>query len=50
LVVGSLGLGVSVILGAGTLLDVSGSVGLTEDAADYAVRVALPIRFNLPPL
>jgi hypothetical protein len=50
LVVGSLGLGVSVVLGAGTLLDVSGSIGLTEEAADYAVRVALPIRFNLPPL
>jgi hypothetical protein len=48
LVVGSLGLGVSVILGSRALLDVSGSVGLTDDAADYAVRVALPIRFDLP--
>ena len=45
---GSLVLGASILLGPRALLDVSGSVGVTEDASDFAVTVAIPIRFNLP--
>jgi hypothetical protein len=41
-------IGASSILGQGLLLDVSGGIGLTSDAPDYFVQVALPIRFNLP--
>ena len=41
-------IGASSILGRGTLLDVSGGIGLTGDAPDYFVQVALPIRFDLP--
>lgn len=42
----SLRLGASSVLGKGILLDASVDVGLTEDAPDYAARIALPIRFN----
>ena len=45
---GTLEIGASTILGPGTLLDVAASVGVTDDAPDFAVRVALPIRFALP--
>jgi hypothetical protein len=44
----------SLILGASStllprmLLDVSAGIGLTEDAPDYSIAVALPIRFDLP--
>ena len=41
-------IGASSILGRGILLDVSGGIGLTSDAPDYFVQVALPIRFDLP--
>jgi hypothetical protein len=41
-------IGASSILGRGTLLDVSGGIGLTSDAPDYFIQVALPIRFDLP--
>jgi hypothetical protein len=41
-------IGASSILGRNILLDVSGGIGLTSDAPDYFVRVALPIRFDLP--
>jgi hypothetical protein len=41
-------IGASSILGQGILLDVSSGIGLTNDAPDYFVQVALPIRFNLP--
>jgi hypothetical protein len=41
-------IGASSILGQGILLDVSGGIGLTSDAPDYFVQIALPIRFNLP--
>jgi hypothetical protein len=41
-------IGASSILGRGVLLDVSGGIGLTSDAPDYFVQVALPIRFDLP--
>ena len=47
-VVGTASVGASVIIDHGALLDVTLDVGLTEDAPDYAVRVSLPIRFNLP--
>lgn len=40
--------GASSILGRGVLLDVSGGVGLTDDAPDYFINIALPIRFDLP--
>lgn len=40
--------GASSILGRNVLLDVSGGVGLTNDAPDYFVEVALPIRFDVP--
>ena len=44
----TLTLGAAAALGRGLLIDVSGDVGLTDDAPDYAARVALPIRFDLP--
>jgi hypothetical protein len=40
--------GASSILGRNVLLNVSGGVGLTSDAPDYFVEVALPIRFDVP--
>jgi len=49
-VIGTLDLGASTILGRGVLVHVTASVGLTDDAPDYAVRIALPIRFGLPQL
>ena len=45
-VIGALTLGAATILGPGVLLDVAGSIGLTEDAADYAIVVSVPVRFN----
>lgn len=45
---GSMIIGASSILSRGILLDVSGGIGLTSDAPDYFVRVALPVRFDLP--
>lgn len=41
-------IGASSILGRGVLLDVLGGIGLTSDAPDYFVQIALPIRFDLP--
>lgn len=43
---GVLSLGVSSLLGRSILLDLAFDVGLTDEAADYAVRVAMPIRFG----
>ncbi len=40
--------GASVILGARTLIDVAGDIGITEDAPDYAVRLGLTHRFDMP--
>lgn len=45
---GLMTIGASSILGRGILLDVSGGIGLTSDAPDYFVQIALPIRFDLP--
>jgi hypothetical protein len=47
---GVLIVGASSILGRGVLLDVSGGIGLTNDAPDYFISISLPIRFNLPVL
>jgi hypothetical protein len=44
----SLTIGLSSVLSPRILLDIEVSAGLTEDAPDYALRVSLPIRFNLP--
>jgi hypothetical protein len=43
-------IGASSILGRGILLDISSGIGLTSDAPDYFVQIALPIRFDLPVL
>jgi hypothetical protein len=40
--------GASMILGARTLLDVAGDIGITEDASDYALRLGLTHRFDMP--
>ncbi len=40
--------GASSILGRRVLLDVSGGIGVTDDAPDYFINIALPIRFDLP--
>jgi hypothetical protein len=45
---GLLTLGASVVLGRRALVDVALDVGLTDDAPDYAVRVAVPLRFDIP--
>jgi hypothetical protein len=47
-VMGTLTVGAAMILGRNVLLDVSGEVGLTDDAPDYAARASMPIRFDLP--
>lgn len=44
----TIGTGVSVILGRGVLLTLSGGAGLTDDSPDYFVGISLPIRFDLP--
>jgi hypothetical protein len=44
----SLRIGLSSVLSPRILLDVEASAGLTEDAPDYALRVSLPVRFDLP--
>ena len=38
--------GASLVLGQGVLLDTSVGAGLTDEAPDYSVRVALPVRFD----
>jgi hypothetical protein len=45
---GLLIVGASSILGRGVLLDVSGGIGLTSDAPDYFINIALPILFDTP--
>jgi hypothetical protein len=46
--VGTFTFGVSSILTARVLFDITAGIGLTEDTADYFVNVSLPIRFDLP--
>jgi Putative MetA-pathway of phenol degradation len=48
-VTGTLSIGAATILGRNTLLSVTGDIGLTDDAPDYAIGVSLPIRFSVPP-
>jgi Putative MetA-pathway of phenol degradation len=43
--VGLVELGVASLIGSRTLLDVNLGVGITSDAPDFRLRVALPIRF-----
>jgi hypothetical protein len=45
---GVLTLGASAVLGRRALVDVALDVGLTDDAPDYAVRLAVPLRFDIP--
>lgn len=45
---GILTLGASAVLGARALVDVALDVGLNDDAPDYAIRLAVPLRFDLP--
>lgn len=45
---GTMTIGASAILGSRALVDVALDVGLTDDAPDYAIRMSLPIRFDLP--
>jgi Putative MetA-pathway of phenol degradation len=47
-VIGTLSLGAATILGPNTLLSITGEVGLTDEAPDYAIGASVPIRFNLP--
>jgi len=47
-VASSLTIGLSSVLAPKLLLDVEASVGITEDAPDYALRVSLPFRFDSP--
>jgi len=45
---GALVLGASSILGRGLFLDVTAGMGLTDDAPDYSIGVALSWRFDYP--
>jgi len=45
---GILTLGASAVLGQRALVDVALDVGLSDDAPDYAIRLAVPLRFDLP--
>jgi hypothetical protein len=47
-VIGTLSIGAATILGRNVLLSITGDVGLTDDAPDYAIGAALPIRFDMP--
>lgn len=44
----SLKLGASIVLAPRLLFDVQGTVGLTDEAPDFGVKVSLPIRFDTP--
>jgi Putative MetA-pathway of phenol degradation len=47
-VIGTFNIGAATILGRNMLLSVTGEIGLTDDAPDYAIGASLPIRFDLP--
>jgi hypothetical protein len=47
-VIGTFNVGAATILGRNMLLSVTGEIGLTDDAPDYAIGASLPIRFDLP--
>jgi len=42
----SISLGASVVLTRRALLNITGSVGVTDDAADYALSLSVPVRFG----
>lgn len=44
----SLNLGASIVLAPRILFDVQGSLGLTDEASDFGIKVSLPIRFDTP--
>jgi hypothetical protein len=44
----SFDIGLSTIMGPRTLLQMSVSIGLTEDTSDYGFQISLPIRFDSP--
>jgi hypothetical protein len=44
----SFSIGLSTIMGPRTLLQLSVSIGLTEDTSDYGFQISLPIRFDSP--
>ncbi|MCS7267841.1 MAG: hypothetical protein NZ704_07255 [Geminicoccaceae bacterium] len=44
----SLNLGASIVLAPRILFDIVGTIGLTDEAPDYAIKVSLPIRFDTP--
>ena len=46
---GTFSIGASTILGRNMLLSVTGDIGLTDDAPDYAIGISLPVRFDVPP-
>ena len=46
--IGTFTIGASSVLDRGVLLDVAGSIGLTNDGPDYSVFISLPIRFDAP--
>lgn len=45
---GILTLGASAVVGPRALVDVALDVGLNDDAPDYAIRLAVPLRFDFP--
>ena len=47
-VIGTFSMGAATILGRNVLLSITGEIGLTDDAPDYAIGASLPIRFDLP--
>ena len=47
-VISTFSIGAASILGRDVLLSVTGEIGLTDDAPDYAIGASLPIRFDLP--
>jgi hypothetical protein len=47
-VISTFSVGAATILGRNVLLSVTGDIGLTDDAPDYAIGASLPIRFNMP--
>jgi hypothetical protein len=45
---GVLSIGAASILGRGLFVNTSVDIGVTDDAPDYAIRLSVPVRFNLP--
>ncbi len=45
---GVLAICASSVLGPRALVDLALDIGLSDDAPDYAVRLAVPVRFDVP--